>query len=217
MHFLQAFEQWWHQQSWIELVGVISGLLCVYLAAINNIWNWPFAIISVALYVFIFYEARLYADMGLQFYFLGINIYGWYYWSRRPASKVKVPVAAITVKEIIWSVITVVAVTPALGYLLVRLSPILHYQPAAYPYLDSFCTACSIVAQVFLARKVMETWLIWIFVDIIYAGVYMMKNLQPTAFMYVVYVMIALFGYLDWRKHYRGQVSPQPSPRGREL
>ncbi len=205
MHFLQAFEQWFHQQSWIELIGVISGLLCVYLAAINNIWNWPLAIISVALYIFIFYEARLYADMGLQFYFLGTNIYGWYYWSRKTASEVKVPIAAITGKEIIWSAITVAGVTPALGYSLIKLSPILHYRPAAYPYLDSFCTACSIVAQVFLARKVMETWLIWIFVDIIYVGVYILKDLQPTAFMYAVYVVIALLGYLDWRKDYKAQ------------
>ena len=214
MHFLQAFEQWWQHQSSIELAGVISGLLCVYLAAINNIWNWPIAIISVVLYIFIFYQARLYADMGLQFYFLITNIYGWYYWSRRPASDVKVPVATITIKETIWLVITVLVVTPVLGYSLIRLSPILHYQPAAYPYLDSFCTACSIVAQIFLARKVMQTWLIWIFVDIIYVGVYIVKDLQPTAFMYAVYVVIALLGYLDWRKDYRAQTSRSKSPKG---
>ena len=69
----------------LEVTGVITGLLCVYLAARNNIWNWPIAIVSVGIYIFIFFDTRLYADMGLQVYFMGMNIYGWYYWSRIPA------------------------------------------------------------------------------------------------------------------------------------
>ncbi|QQL49722.1 nicotinamide riboside transporter PnuC [Mucilaginibacter ginkgonis] len=207
MHFFHSFVAWWQGQSIIELAGVITGLLCVYLAAINNIWNWPLAIISVVLYIFIFYDARLYADMGLQVYFLGTNIYGWYYWSRRPKTAVKVPVAWITRKEIVWSVIAMLVVTPVLGYTLITLAPVLHYQPAAFPYLDSFCTACSIVSQIFLARKVLQTWLIWIFVDVIYVGVYIVKDLQPTAFMYAVYVLIAILGFVDWRKDYKKQIA----------
>ncbi|NCD70278.1 nicotinamide riboside transporter PnuC [Mucilaginibacter agri] len=196
---------WFHQQSWIELIGVITGLLCVYLAAVNNIWNWPLAIISVTLYIFIFFEARLYADMGLQFYFLGANIYGWYFWSHRKAPEVKVPVVSITTKQIIWTVIAIAIITPSLGYTLIALAPKLHYKPAAYPYLDSFCTAVSLIAQFFMARKIYQNWLMWVFVDIIYVGVYIVKHLQPTAFMYAVYAIIALVGYLDWRKEYRKQ------------
>lgn len=205
MQILHALQDWWHQQSWIELIGVFTGFLCVYLAAINNIWNWPIAIISVTLYIFIFYHAQLYADMGLQFYFLATNIYGWYFWSKKPAAEVKTPVALITGRQMLISILVIVVATPLLGFMLVRLSPVLHYKPAAYPYLDSFCTACSLVAQVFLARKVLENWLIWIFVDIIYVGVYVVKGLQPTAIMYAGYVIIALSGYFDWRKEYRKQ------------
>ena len=206
MQILHALQDWWHQQSWVELTGVFSGFLCVYLAAINNIWNWPAAIISVTLYIFIFYNARLYADMGLQFYFLGMNIYGWYFWSKKPATEIKTPVALITAKQLIISILIIAFVTPSLGFLLIRLSPVLYYKPASYPYLDSFCTACSLVAQVFLARKVLENWLIWIFVDIIYVGVYIVKGLQPTAIMYAGYVVIALLGYLDWKKDYKKQL-----------
>jgi len=126
--------------------------------------------------------------------------------SKKPKGEEKRPVLAITKKQIIWSAIAVAVVTPALGYTLITLSPILHYKPAAFPYLDSFCTACSLVGQLFLARKILENWLIWIFVDIIYVGIYIVKDLKPTAFMFGVYVVIALFGYLDWRKEYRKQL-----------
>jgi nicotinamide mononucleotide transporter len=196
MHFLQG---WWHHQNWLEVSGVVTGLLCVYLAAVNNIWNWPIAIVSVGIYIFIFFDARLFADMGLQVYFLITNIYGWYYWSNKPANESKIPVALITRRELFISAVAVVVFTVILG-------SILKYTPASYPYIDSFCAACSLVAQVFLARKVLENWLIWIFVDIIYVGVYIFKGLNLTAIMYGIYVAIALLGYIDWRKEYKKQL-----------
>jgi nicotinamide mononucleotide transporter len=195
MHTLQL---WWQNQSWLEIIGVISGLLCVYLAAKNIIWNWPIAIISVGIYIFIFFDARLYADMGLQFYFLATNIYGWYFWSKRSATEDKTPVVLIKKKEIISSIFAVIIFTFILG-------SVLKHTTASFPYIDSFCTACSLVAQVFLARKVLENWLIWIFVDIIYVAVYLFKGLHLTAIMYAVYVGIALLGYIDWKKDYKKQ------------
>jgi nicotinamide mononucleotide transporter len=200
MQIIHALHDWWHHQTWLEISGVITGLLCVYLAAINNIWNWPFAIISVGIYIFIFFNSHLYADMGLQVYFMAMNIYGWYYWSHKQATEKKAPVMRVTHKEVILSAIAIVIFTFILG-------SILKYTPASYPYLDSFCTACSLIAQVFLARKVLENWLIWIFVDIVYVGVYIFKHLDLTAVMYAIYVGIALLGYLDWRKDYKKQLS----------
>lgn len=198
MQLIHALQQWWAHQSLLELIGVITGLLCVYLAAINNIWNWPIAIISVGVYIFIFFDAHLYADMGLQVYFMITNIYGWYYWAKKPSAENKIPVAIITRREVILSIIAVIVFTFILG-------TILKYTPASYPYVDSFCAACSLVAQVLLARKVLENWLIWIFVDIIYVSVYIFKGLGPTAIMYGIYVPIALLGYIDWRKDYKKQ------------
>ena len=169
------------------------------LAAINNIWNWPIAIVSVGIYIFIFFNSHLYADMGLQVYFMVMNFYGWYYWSMKPDSEEKSPVMRITPQEVLFSIIAVVVFTVFLG-------SVLKYTTASYPYIDSFCAACSLVAQVFLARKVLENWLIWIFVDIIYVGVYIFKDLDLTAVMYGVYVILALWGYFDWRKDYRAQL-----------
>lgn len=199
MQIIHALQEWWQQQTWLEIIGVITGLLCVYLAAKNNILNWPFAIISVGIYIFIFFESRLYADMGLQFYFMAMNIYGWYYWSHQPANEKKTPVQLITKKEITLSAIAIVVFTVFLG-------SVLKYTPASYPYIDSFCAACSLVAQVFLARKVLENWLIWVFVDTIYVGVYIFKHLDLTAAMYAVYIGIALMGYIDWKKEYKKQL-----------
>lgn len=195
---------WFKSQNLLETSGVITGILCVYLAAKNKIWNWPFAIISVVIYIFIFWDARLYADMGLQVYFLITNFYGWYFWSRKDASE-KVPVSSITLKEIVCSVIGIAVFTGGLGFFLYKGTD------ASFPFIDSFCTACSLVAQLFLARKVMENWLIWIFVDVIYVGVYIAKDLHLTAGMYALYIYIAAIGYLEWRREYRFARSLQKS------
>jgi len=192
-------KDWLHQQTWLEIIGVLTGLLCVALAAINNIWNWPIAIVSVGIFIFIFFKAHLYADMGLQVYFMLMNIYGWYYWSQKPDDEDKIPVLIVTKTELIYAAIAVVIFTFILGSLL-------KYTPASFPFLDSFCAACSLVGRVFLARKVLENWLIWIFVNIIYIGIFIFKHLELTAIMYGVYVILALWGYFDWRREYKRQV-----------
>lgn len=201
MAVIQTLQTWWQQQSMLEVAGVISGLLCVYLAAKNIIWNWPLAIISVSIYIFIFYDSHLFADMGLQVYFLAVNIYGWYFWSQKKSSETKTPVTSIKQREVLLSALAIVIFTFLLGSILY------NHTTASYPYLDSFCTACSIVAQFFMARKVLQNWLLWIFVDIIYVGVYLFKGLHLTAIMYAIYVVIALIGYLDWKKDYKKQVN----------
>ena len=184
----------------LEWCGVITGILCVWLAAKNNIWNWPIAIVSVLIYIFIFFESKLYADMGLQFYFFGMNIYGWYYWSKQKNNQTETrPISLITKNEILFSTAGIIIFTLALGFLLHKNTD------ASFPFIDSFCTACSIIAQFFLARKVIQNWLIWIFVDIIYVGVYFSKDLYATGLMYLLYIGIATMGYLDWRKTYREQ------------
>jgi len=189
----QAFEIWWQQQTWQELTGFITGLLCVYLAAKNVIWNWPLAIISVVTYAFVFFEKHLFADAGLQLYFLAMNIYGWYHWSQKSPLDNLAPVVRITKKQLLLSITGVAVVTVFLG-------SVLKYTTASYPYLDSFCAACSVVAQLLLARKVLENWLIWVFVNTIYVGIYIAKDLHLTAVMYAIYIPIVILGYIDWKK-----------------
>ncbi|WP_199119979.1 nicotinamide riboside transporter PnuC [Pedobacter sp. ASV28] len=196
----ESLQQFFLGTGALEWAGVFTGLLCVWLAAKNNIWNWPIAIVSVSIYIFIFFESKLYADMGLQFYFFAMNIYGWYYWSKtKDDPSLERPISLMSRKEWLGSVI-------AIGIFTILLGTTLHRQTdASFPFIDSFCTACSLIAQVFLARRVLHNWLIWIFVDIIYVGVYFSKGLYPTGLMYAVYIFIAAMGYRDWRKIYREQ------------
>ncbi len=198
--FGESLRQFIFGTGWLEWCGVFTGILCVWLAAKNNIWNWPIACISVIIYVIIFSEGHLYADAGLQIYFLVTNIYGWYYWSKQKDNLQKErPIINITKKEIVLSIIGIIVFTLALGFTL------FHKTNASFPFIDSFCTACSLIAQVFLARKVLQNWLIWIFVDIIYVSVYFSKDLYATGLMYALYIGIATMGYIDWRRTYREQ------------
>lgn len=135
MIFILAITDWLKSQSVLEIFGVISGILCVYLAARNNIWSWPFAIISVSLYIIIFFEAKLYADAGLQIYFLITNIYGWYFWSRKSGQEDKVPVSFANRKSLLISLVAILIFTLLLGTFLYKGTD------ASFPYLDSFCTA----------------------------------------------------------------------------
>lgn len=191
-------QQWWQQQTWYELIAVITGLACVYLAARNSILNWPFAIISVCIYLYIFYKAHLFADMGLQVYFLAMNVYGWYYWLQKPDGTGLTPVVLITQKQVLIAAASIVACTIILG-------SGLRYTSASYPYLDSFCAACSVVAQVLMARRVLQNWLLWVFVDIIYVGIYIFKDLHLTSVMYAIYIAMAAMGYIEWRREYKKQ------------
>jgi len=202
---LHALQEYWHQLSWLEIIAVITGLACVILAAINSIWNWPVAIISTVLTVYIMAKTGFYADMLQYTYLTIINIYGWYIWSKKKGEEDKRPVIKISRQQILWTLFAVATISPALGFTLIHFSAALHYQPPAYPYLDSFCTVVSLSAQVLMARKVLENWLIWVFVDIIYVVIYGMKHLEAFAFMFVIYIIVAAYGYIDWRRVYRKQ------------
>jgi nicotinamide mononucleotide transporter len=196
----ESFRQFIFNTSPLEWFGVVTGTLCVWLAAKNNIFSWPIAIISVSIYIFIFYDSKLYADMGLQFYFFAMNVYGWYYWSKKSNQQAQErPIGMISKKEIILSIIGVILFTLGLGYFLHRSTD------ASFPFLDSFCTACSLIAQALLARRVLQNWLIWIFVDAIYVIMYFSKDLYATGIMYLLYIFIATMGYNDWKKIYHEQ------------
>ncbi|MFC5284607.1 nicotinamide riboside transporter PnuC [Pedobacter alpinus] len=189
--------------TYVEWFGVITGALCVYLAAKEHILNWPVSILSVATYIYIFYNAKLYGDTILQFYFLGTAIYGWYYWSYGHLNSLKAerPVSHINKKD--WFTIAIILLVGSFifGYLLD------NYTDTDVPYIDGFCTVTSFVAQYLLTRKKIENWLIWIFVDIIYIPLYIHKNLLATAALYFIFVFIALQGYISWKKSIKRQKS----------
>jgi nicotinamide mononucleotide transporter len=186
--------------TWPEWLGVISGFICIYLAAKENVWNWPISVISVIAYAWVFFDATMYGDMALQLYFLFTAFYGWYYWIKKRENKEQ-PIVGI--KGIHWLIIllSVVVLSGLLGLFLD------HFTDSDVPYADGFCTALSFVAQILLTRKVLQNWILWIIVDICYVPLYIYKHLNLSAVFYAFLVIIAFIGYLDWRKTYRGQAA----------
>ncbi len=197
----ESLAQFVQETSFIEWCGVITGILCVWLASKNNILNWPIACVSVIIYIYIFFHAKLYADAGLQVYFLIMNIYGWYFWTRKKEDKTPQKITGIKRNELIISILGIIVFTWLLGTLLFK------HTDASFPFIDSFCTASSLVAQAWLARRILYNWIIWIVVDIIYIYVYFNKALYATGIMYALYIFIAISGFYAWRKIYHEQKS----------
>lgn len=198
--FLPQFFQQLTQTPPLEWIATISGFLCVYLAAKQNIWNWPISIISVGIYLYIFYVNRLYGDSVLQIYFLGTAAYGWYYWNKRSRSDEK-PISSLTARQYVWILVIILILSSVLGFSLHQ------WTNSDVPYADGFCTAMSFVAQFLMTRKILQNWIIWVIVDICYIPLYIHKDLTMTAILYLVFAIIAWNGYKDWRRTYKGAVS----------
>jgi nicotinamide mononucleotide transporter len=193
-HIIQEIKQ----TTALEWIGAVTGVGCVYLAAVQNIWNWPVAIISVVAYAIVFYNSQLYGDAGLQIYFLGTSFYGWYFWLNKKAKKER-PVTSLSSKEYLWVILITGVLSLALGLFLKK------FTPTNVPYIDGFCTAVSFVAQILMTRKVLQNWALWIFVNICYVPLYIYKNLYVTSLLYVILLVLAWLGHLDWQKEYKKQ------------
>lgn len=184
------------QTSPLEWLGTITGFLCVYLAARENILNWPISIISVLCYAILFFEYHLFGDAALQIYFLGTAIYGWYFWKRNKQENLK-PIVSLRPREYLLVAAAIIILSALLGYFLD------HFTPTDVPYIDGTCTAISFVAQVLLTRKILQNWILWIIVDIIYVPLYLYKELALTAVLYMLFLVIAGIGYRDWKKTWK--------------
>lgn len=194
--FWQLISDQLHSISAIEWIGTLTGFACVYLAARQNIWNWPISIISVICYCILFYEYKLYGDAALQLYFLGTAIYGWYYWLKRKEEHKK-PIVSLSATQIGLIAVAITVLSVLLGLFLD------HFTDTNVPYIDGFCTAMSFAAQFLMTRKVLQNWVLWIIVDICYVPLYIYKDLMLTAVLYVMFLWIAVMGYLEWRKTWK--------------
>ncbi|WP_018476922.1 nicotinamide riboside transporter PnuC [Pontibacter roseus] len=180
--------------SLVELIGVIAGIAGVWLAAKQNIWTWPISIIGVAAYVYVFYEVRLYADMGLNAFYVISSFYGWYEWLYGGKGHGERQVTRVGRQELTVLLVLVVLFTAGLGYFLD------NYTDADLSYTDSATTAVSLMAYWMMARKRLENWIVWLVVDVVYVGVYLYKELYLTTFLYLVFLVLAAMGYLDWKR-----------------
>ena len=187
------------QQNWLENLGILTSLICIYLNTQQNVWGWFWATVSSAIYSVIFYQARLFSDMGLQGVFIILSIYGWFSWKFGSQEKTVLSVSRIPLKTSIICLVFFLIFTLVSGYLFSQ------YTKASLPYLDSSLTAISLIATWMTARKYLENWLLWIFANIIYVGMYLYKGLNGTAVLYVLLIGLAVKGYRDWKFSVHGE------------
>ena len=199
--------------SWIEWIAAGFGRACVALTIYQSVWCWPTGLVQVALYVWVFFQAKLYSDVILHVIYVGLGIYGWYHWVRgRPREGERVPISRLSPAAAgVW--FTFAASATMLWGLAMSL-----LTDAALPFWDAAIAVFSLVAQYLLARKVLENWLVWIAVDVVAIGVYFAKGLYVTTGLYLVFLGMAAAGWLAWQKSFKAQQAREgPPPRGFEV
>src|SRR5918993_375562 len=190
--------------GWSPLEGIAAafGVLSVYLSTRQHIWSWPTAIVNVALYSIVFYNGRLYGQMGLQAIYLVLSIYGWYQWLHGGAEKTELRVSRASPR-----LLATLAATNLVVW--VVLAAALRRTDAALPWLDALLTTTSLVAQWMMTRKILQNWILWIAVDIVYVPMFISQRLYATALLYAAFLVLAVMGFVDWRR----SVGPQNTSR----
>ncbi len=182
--------------QWLELTGLISGLLCVWLLIRQNIWTFPIGLIYSFVSVAVFFQQRLYADVLLSGYYVAMNGYGWYYWLKGGvrSSDDQLPVRHIPSQTLLVATLITAAATALMGWFFASQTD------AALPYWDSFTTCASFTAMWMTARKYLENWVVWLIVDIVASVIYLIKGIELYAVLYFVYLAMAVMGFNAWRQ-----------------
>jgi nicotinamide mononucleotide transporter len=196
-----AFEILNYPISYVELIATLFGLVSVYLATRANIFTWATGIVNEFFLFILFFQVQLYADMFLQIYFFVVTIFGWYHWKKTEEEEKSI--STISLKEKTWIASIIVMGTLITGYFF---SNIHCYLPqyfevkANYPYIDSLVMVLSIIATILLARKKLETWYLWIIVDVICVFLFFKKEIVFLGLEYIIFLGLVIYGLLNWKK-----------------
>lgn len=189
-----SFAEWMVTLEWLA-AGL--GLINIALLIFRNVWNFAFGIASVAIYVFVFWENRLYAESGLQVFFIAAQAWGWWLWLRIGGDDNTVPVRWLDWKaRAVWLMGTV-SISLNLGWAMAR------YTNAAAPYIDGPIAVASMAAQVLLAFRRIENWLLWVVIDVAAVSLYIHRGLYPTAGLYGGMLVMSLIGLKEWIEAHR--------------
>lgn len=185
--------------QYVEILGTVVGLLYLWLEYRASIYLWVASVVMPAIYLFVYYDAGLYADFGINLYYLIIAIYGWAAWRygfslskgrqdqeleiSHTSARLWLPLSALTT-----------LLLAAIAWILIR------FTDSTVPYADAFTTALSVVGMWLLARKYIEQWWVWLVVDVASVALYIYKDLHFTAVLYALYAVVAIFGYRKWKE-----------------
>ncbi len=193
-------------EKWLEYAAVTTGLITVWLSTRQRIAAWPVALLNAALYFAVFLRDGLYANMCLQVVFFALSCYGWYEWKFGGTGRTELPVTRATRRLAPLLVLAGVLMTVAIGFLLSWAAG--HDVSTAtrvrlVTWVDAATTSTSLVAQWMLTRKLLENWIVWVVVDVVYVGLFIESGLLPTAGLYVVFTGLATAGYFQWKRTLR--------------
>ena len=187
--------------SWWEVPAVVLAILYLVLAARENIWCWAAAFASTAIYIYVFFDVKLFLESALQIYYLAMAVYGWYQWRRPSDQSSSLPISTWSLKKHSLVIAATGAIVVTSGYLLHKNTT------AALPYADAFTTWYAVVTTYMVTRKILENWGYWFVIDSVSVYLYYSRGLYLTALLFVAYLIIIVFGYVKWKKEYDRQMS----------
>jgi len=185
---------------WFEIIAATLGIIAIYFQIKVKPFYWIISLVVSSMYIVVYFSAKLYADMSMQFYYVGMSIYGLYVWlsGNNNSDKKTIPISKIkNLKS--WIIIVLISALSfiIIGYILK------NFTDSNVPWWDSFTTSLSFVATWMLARKKIENWLVWIVVDATSVALYIYKQLYPTTILFIVLTLLAIVGYLQWKRELR--------------
>ena len=180
--------------GWMETFGFVTGAACVALLVRQNIWNWPLGIANNLTFIVLFYRTGLYADVGLQGFYIVISVYGWWSWLHGGHDHGTLTVSRVKPAVALLLAFAVALITASLTWLL------RHFTNSTVPVLDSLITALSLVAQFMMTRKWIENWPVWIVANCFSVGLLIYKGLYVTSALYLVYQVLCVMGLVEWRR-----------------
>lgn len=182
-----------YETTWLEAVAVFFGLLSVWYSKQENILVYPTGIVSVLIYIYLTFQYKLYADMGINGYYFVMSVYGWYHWTGTE-NRPQIPVTRNSKRENQFSVVFLIG-----SFLLIRWI-LVDFTDSDVPNWDATTTALALVGMWLMARKKLENWIAWIITDLISVPLYLYKGLPFTAFQFLVFTGLAFWGYFSWKR-----------------
>jgi len=210
----------WISNNFIEIFGAVTGIIFVFLEIRQNIWLWPVGLVTSAVYIWVFFTSKFYADMSLQGYYLVISCLGWYWWTRGKKRRLRSKatkfreaeggdVEKLRIEETETKELQVTRLKLSTGIMLALVFFLLYIimwfvltrlTDSPVPVRDSFITSLSIIATWMLARKIYEHWFLWIVVNFVSAVFFLTRGLYPTVILYTVYGIMSFVGLVAWKK-----------------
>ena len=180
----------------LEVTAIIFGLLSVWYAKKDNIWVFPTGIINTAIYTYLLWKWLLLGDMMINFYYAVMSIYGWYHWTRKKGDVVEFPISRMTLYEKKVSIMLFIGTVLFVIAVYTFFDKFTHWTS----YVDTLVTGIFFVGMWLMARRKIENWILWIVGDIISIPMYFVKGYSFTSIQYLIFTIIAVFGYLEWKK-----------------